>query len=547
MSRMADHLIIAPVALPLLAGAVMLLLAERRHALKAAIGAASTFALIGIAIALLVSVDAAPGSSSSGIGVYRLGNWPAPFGIVLVADRLSTLMVLLTSILGAAALIFSLARWSRVGAHFHALFQFLLMGLNGAFLTGDLFNLFVFFELLLAASYGLALHGSGVARVKAGMHYIVVNLVASLLFLVGVSLIYGVSGTLNMADLATRITNLDPENRALLEVGAGILGTAFLLKAGMWPLCFWLPTTYAVASPPVASIFAIMTKVGAYVVLRLWLLLFGDAAGASAQFGGEWLLYGGMATVVFGTIGTLASQDMARLAAFSVLVSSGTMLAAIGMGQVGVTEGALFYMVSSTLGISALFLLVELVERGREPGADVLAVTREAYGEDDDTDEEKEEEVGLAMPITMGELGLAFIGCAVVIAGLPPLSGFIAKFALLSAALNPAGMTPGNGSVPVASWTLLAILILSGLAALVALTRAGIRVFWAEFDRTVPRVRVIEMAPIAALLILCAMQTVLAGPVMQFMQTTAHSIHAPANYVRAVLPPAEQAYKAGKI
>lgn len=548
MSRMADHLIIAPVALPLLAGAVMLLLAERRHSLKAAISTASTFALIAIAIALFVSVDAAPDGSAQAIGVYRLGDWPAPFGIVLVADCLSTLMVLLTSILGAAAMVFSLARWSRVGAYFHALFQFLLMGLNGAFLTGDLFNLFVFFELLLAASYGLALHGSGVARVKAGLHYIVVNLAASLLFLVGVSLIYGVSGTLNMADLAMRIANLDPENRTLLEVGAAILGTAFLLKAGMWPLCFWLPTTYAVASPPVASIFAIMTKVGAYIVLRLSLLLFGDSAGASAHFGDEWLLYGGMATIVFGTIGTLASQDMARLAAFSVLVSSGTMLAAIGMGQVGATGGALFYMVSSTFGISALFLLVELVERGRDPGADVFAVTREAYGEDDDTeeDEEDEKESGLAMPITMGELGLAFIGCAVIIAGLPPLSGFIAKFALLSAALNSAGMTPGNGSVPAASWAFLVILILSGLAALVALTRAGIRVFWAEFDRAVPRVRVIEIAPIAALLFLCVMQTVLAGPVMQFMQTTAHSIHAPANYERAVLPPTEQTDKAGR-
>ena len=170
----------------------------------------------------------------------------------------------------------------------------------------------------------------------------------------------------------------------MLEAGAGILGIAFLVKAGMWPLCFWLPTTYAAASPPVACIFAILTKVGVYVVLRLWLLLFGDDAGTSAQFGGEWLLFGGIATVAFGVIGTLASQDMARLAAFSVLVSSGTLLAAIGMGQIGVTGGALFYLISSTLGIGAFFLLVELVERGREPGADVLAVTREAYGEDDD-------------------------------------------------------------------------------------------------------------------------------------------------------------------
>jgi multicomponent K+:H+ antiporter subunit D len=516
----------------------MLLVGERRHSLKAGINLGATLGLVGIAIALLSMSDAASSDPTGRVGVYRLGDWPAPFGIVLVVDRLSALMLLLTSILASAAVVFSLARWHRAGAYFHALFQFLLMGLNGAFLTGDLFNLFVFFELLLAASYGLALHGSGIARVRAGLHYIVVNLAASLLFLIGVSLIYGVSGTLNMADLAARIPEVAADDRALLEAGAGILGVAFLLKAGMWPLCFWLPTTYAAASPPVACIFAVMTKVGAYIVLRLWPLLFGDEAGVSAQFGGEWLLYGGMATVGFGMIGTLASQDMARLAAFSVLVSSGTVLAAVGMGQVGVTGGALFYMISSTLGISALFLLVELVERGREPGADVLAVTREAYGEDEDIDEE--EERGIAIPATMGMLGLAFIGSALVIAGLPPLSGFVAKFALLTAALNTAGVSGSGGPIPPASWALLVLLILSGLASLIAMTRAGIRAFWAAPDRAVPRVRIIEMGPVAMLLVLCALQTIQAGPIMRFMDATATGLHDPSDYVREVLHPLAQ-------
>jgi multicomponent K+:H+ antiporter subunit D len=543
MSRMADHLMIAPVVLPLLAGAGLLLLDERHRRLRASISVASALALIGVAIALLVMSDAAtPGAQ---IGVYRLGNWPAPFGIVLVVDRLSALMLLLTSILASAAVIFSLARWHRAGSYFHALFQFLLMGVNGAFLTGDLFNLFVFFELLLAASYGLALHGSGTARVKAGLHYIVVNLAASLLFLIGVSLIYSVSGTLNMADLARRIPDIATENRALLEAGAGILAIAFLLKAGMWPLCFWLPATYSAASPPVAAVFAILTKVGVYVVLRLWLLLFGEGAGASAQFGGAWLLYGGMATVAFGIIGTLASQNMARLAAYSVLVSSGTVLAATGMGQVGVTGGALFYLVSSTLGISAFFLLVELVERGREPGADMIAITREAYGEGEE-DFDEGDAVGIAIPFTMGVLGLAFIGCALVIAGLPPLSGFIAKFALLTAALGPSGMAQGGETVGAAAWLLLVVLILSGLAALIAMTRAGIRAFWASADRAVPRILVMEMAPVAILLVLCALQTVQAGPVMRFMQATAQSLHAPQDYIREVQrPPEPQAPGAG--
>ncbi len=538
MSPIPDHLIIAPVVLPLLAGAAMLLLNERWRTLKAAIGVVATFALVGIAIALLRAADA-PLDGAASVGVYRLGNWPVPFAIVLVLDRLSALMLLLTSLLASASVVFSLARWHRTGAHFHSLFQFLLMGLNGAFLTGDLFNLFVFFELLLAASYGLALHGSGTARVKAGLHYIAVNLAASLLFLIGVSLIYGVTGTLNMADLATRIPAVEPENRMLLEAGAGILGTAFLLKAGMWPLCFWLPTTYANAAPPVAAIFAIMTKVGAYIVLRLWLLLFGDAAGASAQLGGDWLLFGGMITIAFGAVGTLASQDMTRLAAFSVLVSSGTVLAATGMGQVGVTGGALFYLVSSTLGLGAFFLLIELAERGREPGADVLAVTREAYGEEGE-DFEEEGEIGIAVPATMALLGFSFIGCASVIAGLPPLSGFVAKFALLTAALNPSGMSEGGGPVPGASWALLVVLILSGLAALIAMVRAGIRTFWTPLDRAVPRVRVIEMAPVAVLLMLCAMQTVEAGPIMRYMRDTAQSLHAPRDYIRDVLPPPVQ-------
>ena len=521
-----NHLMIAPIVLPLIAAAIMLALGgEQRRNLNAALSVASTLALVAISIALLRAADAVP---TGMVGVYRLGDWPVPFAIVLVVDRLATLMLLLTSLLAAAAVLFSLARWHRVGVLFHPLFQFLLMGINGAFLTGDLFNLFVFFEVLLAASYGLALHGSGSARVMSGLHYIVINLAASLLFLIGISLIYGVTGTLNMADLAVRIPAIRIEDRALLEAGAGILGIAFLVKAGMWPLCFWLPGTYAAIPPPVAVIFAVLTKVGAYVVLRLWLLLFGDQAGASVQFGGEWLLLGGLATVAYGTVGSLAAQDMARLAAFSVIVSSGTILAAIGLGQVGVTGAALFYMISSTLGLGAFFLLIELVERGREPGADVLAVTREVYGDEDEL--EDSEEIGIAIPATMSILGVAFIGCALVISGLPPLSGFIAKVAILTATLN----SPDSG-ISIAGWTLLLMLILSGLAALIAMTRAGIRTFWASPDRTIPRVRLIEMAPVTLLLLLCAIQTIEAGPIMRFMQATAQSLHAPHDYIRGVL------------
>lgn len=528
-----NNLLIAPVILPLFTGALLLLFDERRHFLKAMISIAATSALAAIAVTLLAVANSGEPAAGGAIArAYLLGNWAAPFGIVLVLDRLSALMLVLTSVLALASLVFSLARWDRSGPHFHTLFQLILMGLNGAFLTGDIFNLFVFFEVLLAASYGLMLHGSGTVRLRAGLHYIVINLAASFLFLIGVSLIYGVTGTLNMADLALKIPLVSEENRGLLETGAAILGIAFLVKAGVWPLNFWLPTAYSAAAAPVAAMFAILSKVGVYVLLRLSLLLFGAEAGTSSGFGGLWLVAGGIATITFGAFGVLASQAMGRLAGFSVLVSSGTLLAAIGIADVGVTSGALFYMVSSTLALGAFFLLIELVERAQSPAADMLAVTMEAYG---DTDEEKvEEEVGTVIPATLAILGICFAGCTILLAGLPPLSGFVAKFALLTALVNKGGLGAAH-TVSAVSWALVALLIVSGLAAMIAMVRAGIRTFWAPIDGTIPRVLVMEIAPVAFLLTLCLTMTILGGPLLRYTDATADSLHRPAGYIRDVL------------
>ncbi|SCY70667.1 monovalent cation/H+ antiporter subunit D [Microvirga guangxiensis] len=531
MAGVIDHLIIVPILLPLISGAVMLLLAERSRALKGGIGIATTLVLLTVSVGLLQQADAMPATSS--VRTYQLGNWPAPFGIVLVLDRLSALMLVLTSVLAIAALLYSLARWHRVGPRFHTIFQLQLMGLNGAFLTGDLFNLFVFFEVLLAASYGLVLHGDGTARVKAGLAYIAINLTASLLFLIGASLAYGVTGTLNMADLANRIPHLAPADAALFAAAAAILGTAFLMKAGAWPLNFWLPTTYAAASAPAAALFAIMSKVGVYVILRLWMLMFNGDAGSLAGFGGNWLLFGGMLSIAFGTIGVLASQSLPRLAGYSVLVSSGTLIAAIGTGSGAVIGSALFYLISSTLGIAALFLLVELVERMRDPGADVLAVTMEAYGESDD---DPEEEVGVAIPATVAILGGSFIACALLLAGLPPLSGFVAKFGMMAAMLKMDG-----ASVHASTWALIGLLTVSGLATLIAMTRTGISSFWARMDESIPRVRVIEMAPVVGLLLLCLGLTIGGGPAMRYMEATTQSLRAPQDYTTGVL----QAPRAG--
>jgi multicomponent K+:H+ antiporter subunit D len=523
MTGWSHHLIIAPILVPLAAAAIMLFIDERRRVAKAMTGLASTI-LVGLIAIALFRIESGPHSFE---GVYLLGNWGAPFGIVLVLDGLSALMLLLTSILAIAALVYSLARWHAMGAHFHSMFQLLLMGINGAFLTGDLFNLFVFFEVMLAASYGLMLHGSGPMRVKAGMHYIAVNLAGALLFLIGVSLIYGTAGTLNMADLAARIPEIEPDRRMLMEAGAGVLGIAFLIKAGMWPLCFWLPTAYSAAPAPVAGIFAILSKLGIYVILRLTMLLFGN--GPSAGFGSEVLLYGGIATVIFGTIGVLASQALGRLAGFSVLVSSGTLLMVLGINDGAVSSGALLYLVSSTLTISAFFMLIELVERSQDAGANVLAVTMEAYG--DAEEDEPEEGDGVTMPGTMAILGTCFAMCAILLAGLPPLSGFISKFAMLSAMMG----TGAIGVPPTAAvWTLIILVILSGIAALISMTRAGIRTFWTSLEGTVPRVLVIEIVPVMFLLMLTLVLTVQANAAMQYMDTTIRTLSNPSVYIDAV-------------
>ncbi|MFJ4195399.1 monovalent cation/H+ antiporter subunit D [Pseudomonas sp. NPDC089534] len=535
------HLIAAPILLPLLTAAIMLMLGERHRPLKAKLNLASSLVGLGIAVALLAwtQTTGVPGS----IGVYLPGNWQVPFGLVLVVDRLSALMLVLTGIIGVSALLYAMARWDGAGSSFHALFQIQLMGLYGAFLTADLFNLFVFFEVLLAASYGLMLHGSGRARVSSGLHYISINLLASSLFLIGAALIYGVTGTLNMADLALKIPLVPEADRGLLHAGAGILAVAFLAKAGMWPLNFWLVPAYSSASAPVAAMFAIMTKVGVYTLLRLWTLLFSGQAGASAYFAGDWLIYGGMATIVCAGVAIIAAQRLERMASLSILVSAGILLSATGFAQPNLVAAALFYLVSSTLALSALFLLAELIERSRtatevplEDENELLPRPQEAAAPVKGTnlDDDQQAVVGQVIPWTMAFLGLSFIACALLIVGMPPLSGFIGKLSLIGALLNPLGLGAGEPVSP-AAWSLLALLILSGLASLMAFSRLGIQRFWSPEERPSPVLRKLECTPILVLLGLSIALTFKAEPLLRYTEAAADALNNPQQYVMAVL------------
>lgn len=528
MAVLLRHLPVLPIVIPLLGGAAIMLFAETRREARAAVSISATLLQLLAAVALLVFTDGGLGGPADGMLVYAVGGWAAPYGIVLFADRLAALMVLLSVLLAFAALLYSRLRWDRTGVHYHPMFQFLLMGLAGAFLTGDLFNLFVFFEILLAASYGLALHGSGALRVRAGLHYIIINLAAALVFLVAAALVYGVLGTLNMADIAHRAGQLSGQDRALFNAALALLGVVFLIKAAAWPLNFWLVPTYSAAAAPVAAMFCIMTKVGIYALLRIGLLL-GDAA--PAPFAGAVLLWVGVATLVFGIVGVLSAQQIERAAAYCLIISAGILQTAIGLGIAALVAPLLYYLISSVLGTAALFLLIGISGRPRSDGAaQIIAVTQEAFDIDDPQDPRLPDEViGIPIPRAMAFLGLSFIACVLLVAGVPPLSGFVAKLTLIAAVL---GAQAQAWAPPLTVF--IGLLLLSGLATIIALSRIGMTLFWAV-QTAPPRINVIEALPVALLVLLCVGLAVEAGAVFDYLQRTADTLHAPQQSIDRVL------------
>jgi multicomponent K+:H+ antiporter subunit D len=388
------------------------------------------------------------------------------------------------------------------------LFQLQLFGLNGAFLTGDLFNLFVFFEILLLASYGLLLHGSGRQRVKAGLHYVVINLVGSTLFLFAVGTLYGVAGTLNMADLAVKLAATPAEHAALVQSAALLLFGVFALKAALLPLYLWLPAAYAHTSAPVAALFAIMTKVGAYSILRVYSLFGGENSGPLSNLLDPWLAPLALATLVLGMLGVIASTALRQQAAYLVVVSIGSLLLAFGLGSTEAIAAGLYYLPHTTFASAALFLLADSISRARGELADRF-------------------ESGPAMPGARVMGGLFFV-VAIALAGLPPLSGFLGKFMLLRAALDS----------PLLIWVW-SIVLITGLLGVIALARSGSLLFYrthtAHDPASLLRPATSTLAPVAGLLLLVVGMTIWAGPVADYAADTAVQLRSPQHYIDAVL------------
>ncbi len=505
-----SHLIILPIVLPAIT-APFILMAIRHHLdLQRIFSVAGTGALVLITLTLLSQ------ATTGDIQVYELGNWPAPFGIVLVLDRLSAMMIALTTLLALVVLLYAIGTgWDARGRHFHALFQFQLMGILGAFLTGDAFNLFVFFEVLLIASYGLMIHGGGAVRLRAGVQYVVYNLLGSTLFLFALGTLYAVTGTLNMADLAERVAALPADETALIRVGAVLLLLVFAIKAAVLPLHFWLPASYANAPLPVAALFAIMTKVGAYAILRMFTLVFGPDVAITDGLVGDWLLPAALLTLAIGMIGILGSRDIARLVAFGAIGSMGTLLIAISLFTPQATGAALYYILHSTLATAMLFLIADLIveRRGGE-----ITPTR-------------------PMPQS-GLIAALFFAGAIAMAGMPPLSGFIGKLLVLDAARDAPQV-----------WLIWSVILITSLVAMIGLARAGSLIFWKSHDASMaqeppgdnedqqpaPGAPALPFVALFALLGSLILLSVFAGPVTDYTNATAAQLFNPGEYIDAVL------------
>jgi multicomponent K+:H+ antiporter subunit D len=358
--------------------------------------------IVATALGFITAISYFVHAGSGQISVYQLSEWSAPFGIVLVLDRLSAFMLLLTYTLALPIIAYASQGWDARGRYFHALFQFLLMGLCGAFLTADLFNLFVFFEILLMASYVLLIHGQGKARFQLGIHYVVINLLASALFLIGLGLIYASVGSLNMADVARLFPTLAPDQAALAQAGGYLLFTVFAIKAAVLPLGFWLPKTYAVASTPVAAIFTVMTKVGLYAILRVTSVIFLNDHDHSLF---DILLILGLLSSLYGVIGAIGALRLRRFVGFMILSSLGTICIAIGLHRTEAWAAGLYYLFHSTIIGAAFYLLCGWITAQRGEFKDHLKVAPRM----------KQEKL----------LSICFFIIALMMAGLPPFSGFL--------------------------------------------------------------------------------------------------------------------------
>jgi multicomponent Na+:H+ antiporter subunit D len=488
---------VLPLILPLFAVGVLLCMrgsiAESwRHALNIASCTGMT-----ITAALLVARV-----SDGQIIAARSGSWPAPFGITLVVDMLSAAMVLVTAVIGLVVAVYAVGSGTaKFRGYFAPLFQALLLGVNGSFLTGDLFNLYVWFEVMLMASFVLVALPGGRPQLEAAVKYLTLNFIASAFFLVGLGVLYGITGTLNMADLAVKFGN--KEQTDIASSSAVLFLIAFGIKAGIFPFYFWLPSSYHVTPTPVAAVFAgLLTKVGVYACMRVFTLVYADYQ----ELLGTLLLPLGILTMVTGVFGATSQFFIPRILSFHIISQIGYMIVGLGLFTRGALAATVFYVVHHILVKTNLFLVGGII--GRKQGTQTL-----------------EHNGGLYRTAPM--LGLLFLIPAMSLGGIPPLSGFFAKFALI------------REGVGLGQWTVVFFASAVGLLTLYSMVKIWNEAFWKDSpddwhspERPVP---VAMMVPSVALAACTVAFGLFPGVFFSYAELAAEQLVEPAAYIEAVL------------
>ena len=490
-------LLALPILLPL-AGAALSILFGRSRRVQRTITVSVLSSVLVMAVMLLLEVD------RDGAVSAQAGGWPAPLGITLVADRFSAIMLVVGSLMLLAVLIYAIGQPGAERNHvgFQSVYLVLAAGVSAAFLTGDLFNLFVSIEMMLTASYVLITLGGRLEQVRAGMTYVVISLLASVLFIAMLAFVYASTGTMNLADLSTKIGDLPDGLRSALAV---LMLVVFGIKAAIFPLFFWLPDAYPTAPSPVTAIFAgLLTKVGVYAIIRTQTLLFPEDTRP-----GTLLLWLAGATMLVGVFGAIAQGDVKRILSFHIVSQIGYMIMGLGLFTLAGLAGAVLFIVNQIIVKSTLFLVAGLVEQ--RAGTGHLAKL-----------------TGLARVEPV--LAVLFLLPALNLAGIPPFSGFVAKLALVDA------------GVGAEQYLIVAVSLAVSLLTLVSMTKIWSNAFWGGVDagRPVPPATTVRgwslmVGSTAALVVLSLAIAVGAGPVYALSERTAHDLIEPSAYIEAVL------------
>lgn len=489
-------LLVMPLVVPLIASSLGFML-WRSEGLQRPLGVVAMILLLASSLALLAAVW------QQGILVVQLGDWAAPFGISLVADHLSVTMVVLNAVMATTALIYSLSNIdaARTRYGYYPLFHILLVGINGAFLTGDIFNLFVFFEIILIASFVLLALGSERKQVDGAVKYVIINLVASALLLSGVAVIYGLTGTLNMADLSLKVAEV--EDVGLVTTISMMFLVAFGIKAGIFPLFFWLPAAYHTPPVAVSALFAgILTKVGVYSLIRFFTLIFTqDVAYTQAVL----IVIAGL-TMVIGVFGAVVQNEFRRILAFHSVSQVGYMVMGLALYTPLAVAGSVIFMIHHSVVKSNLFL--------------VSGVSERIYGT---FELDKLGGIYRSFPLLSG----LFVLSAFSLAGFPPLSGFWAKYLLVLAGLE------------VEAYLLVAAALFTGVFTLYSMTKIWNKAFWMSGKSEPTGVPPLSSSALMVPVIFLALFTLFIGvffePFMALAERAAADVFDVEGYVRAVL------------